>query len=169
MNGLQLFLSNNTHILFLCLCVCVCLSNLRYAEQEVVLRRCLHHLEELGLASYTNCFLSLYDTRFERKSSCKIFASYAPNPVHVLLHFWLPLARSISPTASKPLELSQRVCVERDSLHITGIMVAIAFYVNGLYRIYKNFRCRNILVGSFAHQILLLEHLSSTNKYIYWK
>ena len=58
--------------------VCV-LSNLRYLEQEVVSPRWLHHLEELCLASCTNCFSSLYNEWFERKSLWKFFASYMPN------------------------------------------------------------------------------------------
>ena len=41
-----------------CVSVCqfVCLSHLRYLEREVILPYCLHHLEELHLASCTNCF-----------------------------------------------------------------------------------------------------------------
>ena len=63
----------------MCVCVClsVCLSNLRYPKRDVVSPRRLHHLEELHLASCTNCFSSLYDTPFERKSHWKFFASYA--------------------------------------------------------------------------------------------
>ena len=77
MNRLRLVLYNNTRILCVCLsvclCVCVCLSNLRYPEWEVVAPRCLHHLEELRLASCTNCFLSLYNEPFERKGLWKFF------------------------------------------------------------------------------------------------
>ena len=39
-----------------CVSVCVCLSNLRYPEREIVSPRCLHHLENLRLASCTKCF-----------------------------------------------------------------------------------------------------------------
>ena len=57
----------------------VSLSNLRYPEREIVLPRCLHHLKELCVASCSNCFSSLYDVWFKRKSLWKFFASYEPN------------------------------------------------------------------------------------------
>ena len=73
----------NTRIL------CVCLSTLKYSEREVVLPRCLHHLEQVYLASCTNCFSSLYEVWFERKSVWNFFASYESNPMHARLLFRL--------------------------------------------------------------------------------
>ena len=61
-------------------CQCVCVSNLWYPERKVVSLRPLHQLEELHLASCTNCFSSLYVVLFERKSLWKFFNSYARYP-----------------------------------------------------------------------------------------
>ena len=109
------------------MCESVCLFHLRYLEQKVVSPHCLHHLEELCLASCTNCFLSLHEVLFERKWRWKVFTSYAPIPVYAPLHFRLSWAGLILPTATKPLEYSRRVCIEEHALHITGTIVAIAF------------------------------------------
>ena len=89
-NNIQYIYMFISYIIMLVLCasVCVrvgvwvCFSNLRYLEWEVVSPCSLNRLEELHLASCTNCFSSLHDARFMRKSLCKFFASYAPNPMH---------------------------------------------------------------------------------------
>ena len=43
-------------------------SHLKYPEREVVSPRCLHHLEELRLASCTKCFLRLHNPQFQTKA-----------------------------------------------------------------------------------------------------
>ena len=81
MNGLRLVLYNNMCLLCVCLCVCVslsmCLSHLRYPEREVVSPHCLHHLEELRLASCTNCFWA-YTTSGSREKACERFSPVTP-------------------------------------------------------------------------------------------
>ena len=128
-NMLTAILYNNTRILCACVCLCVCLSNLRYPEWEVVSPRHLHHLEELCLANCITCFSSLYDTRLEKKA----FGSFSPVTRQIpYTHGYFPvtLGRMNLATTRKPLEHSQRVCVEGHALHITGTIIAIDFYVN---------------------------------------
>ena len=78
-------------------------------------------------SSCPNCFSSLCDARFERKSLRK----FSPVTCSTVT-FRLPWAGWIWPTTRKPLEHFRRVCVEGHILHLTGTVVAIAIYVNGL-------------------------------------
>ena len=102
------------------------------SEREVVSPRCLHHLEELRLASSTNWVSSLYDSPIERKSLWNFFASYVLNSVPAQLLFRLPWAGWSLPTTTKPLEHSQKIYVVGHALHFMSSVVALGFYVNGL-------------------------------------
>ena len=77
MNGLRLSYII-IRVFCVSVCLCVCLSNLSYLEREVVSPCHLYHLEQLHLVSCTNCFSSLYDAPFERKSLWK-FLSVMPD------------------------------------------------------------------------------------------
>ena len=105
--------------------VCVCLSNLRYRERQVVLPRCLHHIEELRLASCTNCFSSLYNVWFERKSLWKVFASFAPNSRARTVTLRVTLGRMNLAQYLIFAYHFRRSHVEGQAQYITGTIVAI--------------------------------------------
>ena len=116
------------------------------------------HLKELHLASCTNCFSSLYDAWFERRSPWKFFASYTPNPVHAPLLFRLPWAGWILPNTTKLLEHSQKVCIERHALHIMCQVAQTAFraYMTGsskekVFGIFRQLRTTRLLSGYPGH------------------
>ena len=77
-------------VLYVFVCVCVCLSvHARCWEWNVVSPRFFRQRKEILLASCTNCFSSLYDAWFERKS---VSTGYALESVHARYTFRLPWA-----------------------------------------------------------------------------
>ena len=70
---------------------------------------------------------------------------------------WMNLA-----TTAKPLEHSQRVCVEVHTIFTTGTIVAIAFYVNG----YGHFTVREVDY-SIKNQPIR-ERVTTSNFYFHW-
>ena len=93
----------------------------------VVSSSSLYHLEELCLASCTDCFSTVYDACFDTKSLSNLSARYAPNPVHTRLLFLLLWAGWNLPTTNKRMEHSRRVSIEGHSLHFTGRVAQTAF------------------------------------------
>ena len=94
--------------IILMLILSVCLSPVRSRERNVVLPRFFHRRKEILLASYTNCFSSLYDVWFEGKSLWNFSAGYTLKAVHALDTLRLPWAGWILPTARTLLEHSRR-------------------------------------------------------------
>ena len=113
-----------------CLSVCVCVS----VPLEIFgMGRRIATLLTLSLKSFASQVAQTafwaYTTRGSRENA---FASFSPvpctpNPVHTPLHFRLPWAGWILPTTMKLLQHFGRVIVKGHALHITGIILAIAF------------------------------------------
>ena len=72
-----------------CACVPVSLSPARSRERNAISPRFFRRRKEILLVSCTNCFSSLYDAWFERKS---VSTGYALESVHARYTFRLPWA-----------------------------------------------------------------------------
>ena len=77
------------YITILVFCLSVCVSYLRYRKQHVVSPCFFHWQKELRLASCTNCFSSICDAQFHRKSFWYFLTGYVLTAVHFSLHFWI--------------------------------------------------------------------------------
>ena len=111
-------------ILCVCVCVCVCPpQDLGNGTPHFFCQR-----KEILLASCTNCFSSLYDAWFKRKSLWNFSAGYMLKAVHARYTSGYPGQDESCST----LEHCWNILEEGHVLHIMGTIVDTAFNVNGL-------------------------------------
>ena len=105
-------------------CLSVCLSDRprENSRTEVVSPRFFRQRKELHVASRTNCFSSLYNTWFERRSLLNSSTGYRIGARARTLHFPDTLGR---------MNLASRLNAVGTFSKVPGTIVDIASYVNG--------------------------------------
>ena len=120
-------LYNNTHFRHLCVCSTWDIQNGRscYYASYTVLKSFAWRITQTAYWAYTTCSLRE-----------KVFASFAPVvrriPCTHCYNSSYPGRMNLA-HYKKVVKNFPRVCVEVNARHITGTIVAIAFYMNGLY------------------------------------